>query len=312
MDDIVKKKRGRKPKNYTCEEVVVQVEKKKRGRKKKYEIENSDKILNKENINNFNHSIVYSDDDETTIPIDESKSSISFGNLNITVSRKANQETENFKNLFHSKNINEDEYSSEEEKEIPIEKIINFEKNYKENKRYMPNVLSETKETDCIKKIKVITTTKNVITNTEEWPESTDTCCWWCCHPFEGTPCTMPVKYDQHRKRFTFVGIFCSWNCVKAYNFDKNDYRMYERSSLITLLVQQLYGIVKAISIKSAPPRQTLKMFGGYKDITEFRECNGTTYHMNLVNFNYIYPEITEVTNIKLKTEKKNLRLTRS
>jgi len=77
-------------------------------------------------------------------------------------------------------------------------------------------------------------------------------------------------------------------------------------------LVQQLYGIVKAIGIKTAPPRQTLKMFGGYKDIDEFRIGNDTCYHMNLINYNYIYPEITEVTNVKLKQEKKNLRLTRS
>ena len=310
-DTDIKKKRGRKPKNYTYEE-TVQVEKKKRGRKKKYEIENFDKILNKENVNNFNHNIVYSDDDET-IPLNENKSKVSFGNLNITVSRKENSEPENFRKLFHSQNIIENDSSSDEEKEVSLENIIQpFEKIYKENKRYIPNILSETKDTDTHKKLRVVTTTKDVITSMDDWPEETDICCWWCCHPFTCKPCTLPVKYDAHRKRFTFVGIFCSWNCVKAYNFDKNDYRRYERSSLITLLIQQLYGIVKAISIKTAPPRQTLKMFGGYKDITEFRSSNDTDYHMNLNNFNYIYPEITEVTNVKLKQEKKNLRLSRT
>ena len=75
-----------------------------------------------------------------------------------------------------------------------------------------------------------------------------------------------------------------------------------------------MYGIVEAISIKSAPQRQCLKMFGGYMNIDEFRDNFSMvdSYHINLVKYNYIYPEITEVTNIKLKQEKKNLRLSRA
>ena len=97
-------------------------------------------------------------------------------------------------------------------------------------------------------------------------------------------------------------------------SFDKNDQKKYERAGLITLLIQQLYGIASAISIKSAPPRQGLKMFGGYMSIDEFRSNSSgvDSYHLNLMKFNYIYPEITEVTNIKLKQERKNLRLCRS
>ena len=58
LDESIKK-RGRKPKNIINEEIV----KKKRGRKKKYEIENSEKINNRNEINNFNHKIAYSDDE---------------------------------------------------------------------------------------------------------------------------------------------------------------------------------------------------------------------------------------------------------
>ena len=60
--ETIKKKRGRKPKN-TLEEQTI-VEKKKRGRKKKYEIENFDKIINRDQLNNFNHNVVYSSDEE--------------------------------------------------------------------------------------------------------------------------------------------------------------------------------------------------------------------------------------------------------
>ena len=66
---IIKKKRGRKPKNRDINEQIESnlnqiTEKKKRGRKKKYEIDNFNKIVNRDLPNNFNHKIAYSDDEE--------------------------------------------------------------------------------------------------------------------------------------------------------------------------------------------------------------------------------------------------------
>jgi len=320
MEVELKKKRGRKPKNYTFDEnVETQTEKKKRGRKKKYEIENFEKILNRENENNFNHCVIYSDDESAPTGTEENcVKKISFGNLDITVSKKVETEDINdFKLKTRTLNsIDKDEYSSDEEKEVPVESFVNVNvniKNYSENKRYTPKIMSEcTTNTESLKKIKIITTTKDQIKESTEWPEKCDICCWWCCHKFNCTPCTLPTKYDSHRKRFTFSGIFCSWSCVKAYNFDRSDHKKYECSALISLLVQQLYGITKAISIKPAPPRQCLKMFGGYMDIESFRDSNDVDgYNLNLIKFNYIYPEVTEIRNVKMKPEKKNLRLSR-
>lgn len=324
MDGLIKKKRGRKPKNFTIEQVIVPAEKKKRGRKKKYEVENFEKILNRDEENNFNHNVIYSDD-ESTVTEDKTQAcvkKIAFGNLDITVSKKViieNTDDFKFKTRSNAVLINKDEYSSDEEKEVPVESFIKMkepplnEKNYSESKRYIPKNASECNITDCIKKIKVVTTTKDQVPCSSEWPESSDICCWWCCHQFDGCPCTLPIKYDALRKRFKFIGLFCSWNCVKSYNFDRPDHGKYENTTLITLLIQQLYGITKAICIKPAPPRQCLEMFGGYMNIDQFRDQNSTVdvYTINLLNFNYIYPEITEVRNTKLKPEKNNLRLSR-
>ena len=89
VNNIVKKKRGRKPKNHHLNLVLPESvpllnnEKKKRGRKKKYEIENFEKILNRNLINNFNHNIVYSDNE--TEEEDSNTKNILFGNLNIHV-----------------------------------------------------------------------------------------------------------------------------------------------------------------------------------------------------------------------------------
>jgi hypothetical protein len=325
-NSIIKKKRGRKPKNNSIEENIV-IEKKKRGRKKKYEIENSDKIINREHINNFNHNIVYSDDEETQ-ETDKNVKKISFGNLNITVSKKNEIEsTENtFKGLlinpkYTQQLINEDELESDEEKEIPIENILslnqeNFEKYYKETKKYVTDFTEKIKE-HTVKRMRVVTCLKNVVTD-NEWPTQCDICCWWCCNTFETMPCTLPTKYDPLRKRFTFMGIFCSWNCSKAYNLNMTDYKKYERNEYITQLIQGLYGIETAIRIKPAPPRESLKMFGGYLDIYDFRNKYDVvdSYHINLYQHNFIFPEVSEVTNIKITSkngiEKKNLRLQRT
>ena len=320
----IKKKRGRKPKNHTFEEQPeVLHEKKKRGRKKKYEIENFEKILHRDSENNFNHNIVYSDD-ENVVSEDSCVKKISFGNLDITVSKRIEAEDISkykLKTRASEITISTDEYSSDEEKEVDIKTFVNKIKpsefqSYSENKKYIPKIVSECNNvTESLKNIKIFTTTRNQIKEATEWPKTCDACCWWCCHTFKGAPCTLPTKYDPHRKRFTFCGLFCSWSCVKAYNFERADHKKYECSSLISLLLQQLYGSLQAIRIKPAPPRQCLQMFGGYLDIDSFRSpCNDIDgYHLNLVKFNYIYPEIVEVRNIKVgKPEKKNLRLFRN
>ena len=92
------------------------------------------------------------------------------------------------------------------------------------------------------------------------------------------------------------------------------DHKKYERSTLITLLVQQLYGIRSAINIKASPPRQTLKMFGGYLSIDQFRNNASTVdqYTINEIVSSFVYPEVTEITNVKIKSEKKNYKISRN
>jgi hypothetical protein len=309
MEDPVKKRRGRKPKNFYNENVQKQevLEKKKRGRKKKYEIENSDKILNRNEVNNFDHHIAYSDDDTIEPDNNQTIKKVAFGNLDITISKSNVPQIESYKNTIQPALVT-DEWESESEPEPE-----SFEKVYKENKKYIPaNNITERNNEESVKRIRIVTTLKNII-NFDEWPEKTDIHCWWCCHKFDSCPCTMPTKYDPLRKRFTFTGIFCSWNCVKANNFEMGDHLKYQRSELITLLIQQIYGITKAINIKPAPPRQCLKMFGGYLSIDEFRNNNSyvESYKINLLNYNFIYPEVTELTNIKSKSIHKNLRIQR-
>ena len=95
--------------------------------------------------------------------------------------------------------------------------------------------------------------------------------CWWCCHPFEGTPLNMPYKYDDRRNQFQTTGNFCSWSCMKSFAIDK--YGVNSRGGIIcgniTLMRRRMYGQMG--HVKPAPNRFSLKVFGGDMTIDEFR-----------------------------------------
>ena len=101
------------------------------------------------------------------------------------------------------------------------------------------------------------------------WPDKTNISCWWCCHKFDNTPCSLPYSYKKDK--FHVKGVFCSFNCAASYNFSLNDDNVYERYSLLNLMYKKLY-YRKFIKINLSPPRESLKLFGGYLSIEEFRE----------------------------------------
>lgn len=96
---------------------------------------------------------------------------------------------------------------------------------------------------------------------------NTDLCCWWCCHP--PVVLGMPTRYNKTKGSFETYGHFCSYECMKAYNLQDTDGNRCARSSLITLARQKNLGVFTPL--KTAPPRQALKMFGGDLDIDDFR-----------------------------------------
>jgi hypothetical protein len=102
------------------------------------------------------------------------------------------------------------------------------------------------------------------------YPKHTDIWCWWCCHPFDERPCFIPTKYDPRRNRYQIQGNFCSWNCAKAYLI--NDSTVVNTISVhyFTSMVKKITG--KFGNIKIAPPRQSLKCFGGTLSIESFRQ----------------------------------------
>jgi hypothetical protein len=111
-----------------------------------------------------------------------------------------------------------------------------------------------------------------------------NTKCWWCKNIFHTPQVILPEQY--YNDTFYCIGNFCSYNCAKAYNLDINDTYIWKRESLLKLLYYLTYGYNKEINI--APSWITLKEFGGYLNINEFRK----NFEVNNINYLVLHPPI--------------------
>lgn len=187
----------------------------------------------------------------------------------------------------------------------------------KTDTEYNSNFIAETNNPR--KKISTLLAEFSIANYNNEYPESTDINCWWCSHPFDDIPVSLPHKYANGR--FSVYGVFCSYNCACAYNFADDDSfsdKKWERYSLLNLLYKKVHEC-KVIKIKMAAPRQTLKKFGGPLTIEEFRKNNKTnekTYKLVLPPLVSIIPQIEETVNLdrsipidKLKMKKADIAM---
>ena len=271
MTEIVKKKRGRKPKN------VIDISKteekkqgKKRGRKPKIKVHNPLDDLPKlpkkrgrkpkEVIVNIQPNTIKEEPIILHLPIKN------LDNQNEIYIPKPFIDIDKFNSKFKNINTNKSVNNNLETNivDIPNNNIIN-----KYNK-----LCSEYNNVIERDKVFPIFLEFNEYNKKQKWPNNTNIDCLWCCHSFDSFPYGIPVKnYDDV---FYMFGNFCSAECGASYNFDNvNTCEAYERFSLINYL----YSENK--EIKLAGPRLSLKKFGGQLSIEEFRKNN------NIYNKNY-------------------------
>lgn len=115
----------------------------------------------------------------------------------------------------------------------------------------------------------------------ESWPRKVQIACWYCCHGFDTVPIPLPVAYDERRNVFSTMGWFCSFDCCKSYNLERNSVnrdRCCTLLSLFRLKIKSRGGrtplstkTASSYGIRGAPPRRKLSMFGGSLSIEEFR-----------------------------------------
>lgn len=116
---------------------------------------------------------------------------------------------------------------------------------------------------------KVITRKINITPNTK---------CWWCKNCFDWEGLQLPEQY--YLDIFYCMGNFCSFGCMKAYNFDLNDYLTSKRNNLISIMYYTMYS--KYDNTIPAPHWLTLTDFGGHLTIDQFRdsEINSTVHNI--------------------------------
>lgn len=107
-------------------------------------------------------------------------------------------------------------------------------------------------------------------------PDKTDIACLWCCEHFSWKPAVIPSRYESDimngsiKGQYRVYGNFCCPECALAFlleeNIDTN--ARWERISWMHLI----YGKASGGRLYPAPPRLTLKKFGGVYTTEEFRD----------------------------------------
>jgi len=115
-------------------------------------------------------------------------------------------------------------------------------------------------------------TMRDILGRTKNPSYSTGTACFWCCHPFGWTPTVLPLSYDAYENMYTAEGHFCSPECGLSYLYADPHLSDMQRWTRHCLLVDMYRSLYKSKEITPAPPRATLRLFGGPLDIEQYRE----------------------------------------
>lgn len=97
--------------------------------------------------------------------------------------------------------------------------------------------------------------------------EITNIACWWCSYNFNTIPCFIPERYLD--EKYYVFGCFCCINCAVAYIFSINDYKVWDRFSLI----KKMYSfMIKNNKLNISQNKEVLEKFGGCVSIEEWRK----------------------------------------
>lgn len=267
----IKKKRGRKKKIKTPEEIEREKNKPKqrRGRKPKSQ------MIVKRDISEY---INKEEKDETII-------------LNLKIDKNVEEQ--------HNRQLQEQFNCNSELKYNPsiayptgydnVDTFTSLPSNILNNSNVINSNLNESNINDSnnldksqsVEKKNIYSSLESFIDN-PSWKNKTNLLCWWCCHKFDNPPFGIPIKYKKDK--FHVSGCFCSLECASSYNFNENNgvQDPWESYSLINLLSQKIgYKDI----VKLAPNKVCLKIFGGKLEIDEFRSFTNKNKIINVLDY---------------------------
>lgn len=288
-DDIIKKKRGRKPTGKIYEINKSLISNMSSGISNciiaHLPLSEKDivKIIGKEQIKLTEDQ--YSDNLSDIIHSDSiNDTTLSHSKNKTSIKRQNSDDISTFKNIMpsHSSFVIEADDDIKHKYNEKCVEIDNLKKRYDDLlEKFKKFAYLEDKITDngVIEK-KYYVANSNILDLCGNcWKESTDSHCWWCSHSFETVPVGLPNKYCPKQKKFYLYGCFCSFNCAHSYNLDIKDYKVWERYALLNYIKKIIYknanntdNLIKPII--SAPPKEVLKVYGGELSIEEYRNSS--------------------------------------
>lgn len=228
------------------------------------------KILNKNNLNDLNNNeclIVH-----LPISIEKINDYNNKNDINLVCNKKKKNVEDNFKitsKLFDNK---ESKPSKTDDKEKNLLKKIEELKNHI-SKIEKKNINTITHNYSCC--------------NNNTIKKNNNLVCWWCSHKFNENPIYLPD--NKINNSYNVYGYFCSFNCAMAFNIELDDYKVWERSNYLN---QLYYSINKKYStIKPAPSKYTLDIYGGELTIDNFRE----KFQYSNKEFRFILPPLKSI-----------------
>lgn len=98
-------------------------------------------------------------------------------------------------------------------------------------------------------------------------PETTEIACFWCSHSFSGQPCVIPES--ERNGVYKVYGNFCCPECAMAYLLKESidPHIRWDRMALL----YRIYDSDGRGKIYPAPPRETLKLYGGPLTVESYR-----------------------------------------
>jgi hypothetical protein len=118
-------------------------------------------------------------------------------------------------------------------------------------------------------------------------PEKVDISCFWCTECFTGQPIVIPER--EEKGTYKVYGNFCCPECAVSFllNETLDPHVRWERMALLHRLYSEWYDG----RIYPAPPRESLKKFGGPMNIEQFRN----TLHNKTVRVDIQMPPIVSI-----------------
>lgn len=117
--------------------------------------------------------------------------------------------------------------------------------------------------------------------------------CWHCCEEIKDVKTCVPLPrvYDNVEKIYHVYGCTCSPSCAKAYILEHTTFDRGQHMNVLTKMLREVYNV--SGDVKIAPPRCSLKRFGGVFDPNSSPKANCTLLHPPFVSYCMLVEERT-------------------